>query len=184
MNWQKRHVKFRFARLWSQAWLIFLNVLFLTVNSFIMYVNQVMDLEEQLKTVILQRKMAEKATADVLAILESEGISDVSEEFDSGSDLENPCDSSVSNECAKEGEEPMSSKGRQHGSDKMPGSNVDSSPVSSKSLSWKGRHDSSHSLEKYKTSNLRRQSSFSSISSSPKHRQGKSCRKIRHRQIR
>ncbi|KAH1036841.1 hypothetical protein GLYMA_20G187800v4 [Glycine max] len=145
---------------------------------------KVMDLEEQLKTVILQRKMAEKATADVLAILESEGISDVSEEFDSGSDLENPCDSSVSNECAKEGEEPMSSKGRQHGSDKMPGSNVDSSPVSSKSLSWKGRHDSSHSLEKYKTSNLRRQSSFSSISSSPKHRQGKSCRKIRHRQIR
>ena len=74
MNWQKRHVKFRFARLWSQAWLIFLNVLFLTVNSFIMYVNQVMDLEEQLKTVILQRKMAEKATADVLAILESEGM--------------------------------------------------------------------------------------------------------------
>lgn len=149
-----------------------------------MYVKQVMELEEQLKTVILQRKMAENATADVLAILESQGISDVSEEFDSGSDLGNPCDSSVSNECAKESGEPMSSKGRQHGSDKMPGSNVDSSPVSSKSLSWKGRHDSSHSLEKYKTSNLRRQSSFSSISSSPKHRQGKSCRKIRHRQIR
>nr|KYP35269.1 hypothetical protein KK1_043700 [Cajanus cajan] len=58
-----------------------------------------------------------------------------------------------------------------------------SSPVSSKNLSWKGRHDSPHSLEKYKTktSNLRRQNSFSSISSSPKHRLGKSCRKIRHR---
>uniref|UniRef100_A0A0R0HWA1 Uncharacterized protein n=1 Tax=Glycine max TaxID=3847 RepID=A0A0R0HWA1_SOYBN len=145
---------------------------------------KVMELEEQLKTVILQRKMAENATADVLAILESQGISDVSEEFDSGSDLGNPCDSSVSNECAKESGEPMSSKGRQHGSDEMSGSNVDSSPVSSKSLSWKGRRDSSHSLKKYKTSNSRRQSSFSSISSSPKHRQGKSCRKIRHRQIR
>lgn len=144
---------------------------------------KVMELEEQLRTVILQRKMAEKATADVLAILESQGISDVSEEFDSGSDLENPCDSSMSNECAKEGEEPMNSKGRQHGSDEMSGSNVDSSPVSSKNLSWKGRHDSPHSLEKYKTktSNLRRQNSFSSISSSPKHRLGKSCRKIRHR---
>ncbi|RDX71273.1 hypothetical protein CR513_49404, partial [Mucuna pruriens] len=144
----------------------------------------VMELEEQLRMVILQRKMAEKATADVLAILENQGISDVSEEFDSGSDLENPCDSGVSNEGAKEGEGPMSSKGRQHGSDEMSGSNFNSSPVSSKSLSWKGRHDSPHSLEKYKTSNLRRQSSFSSISSSPKHRLGKSCRKIRHRQAR
>ncbi|TKY51690.1 micronuclear linker histone polyprotein isoform X1 [Spatholobus suberectus] len=145
---------------------------------------KVMELEEQLRTVILQRKMAEKATADVLAILENQGISDVSEEFDSGSDLENPCDSSMSNECAKEDEGRMSSKGRQHGSDEMSGSNVDSSPVSSKSLSWKGRHDSPYSLEKYKTSNLRRQSSFSSLSSSPKHRLGKSCRKIRHRQNR
>ncbi|KAL2324897.1 hypothetical protein Fmac_023955 [Flemingia macrophylla] len=144
---------------------------------------KVMELEEQLRTVILQRKMAEKATADVLAILESQGISDVSEEFDSGSDLENPCDSSMSNEYAKEGENPMNLKGRQHASDEMSGSNVDSSPVSSKNLSWKGRHDSPHSLEKYKTktSNLRKQNSFSSVSYSPKHRQGKSCRKIRHR---
>ncbi|ESW15816.1 hypothetical protein PHAVU_007G104500 [Phaseolus vulgaris] len=147
---------------------------------------KVMELEEQLRMVILQRKMAEKATADVLAILESQGISGVSDEFDSGSDLENPFDSSMSNECAKEDEGPMKSKGRQHGSDEMSGSNEDSSLVSSKSLSWKGRHDLSHSLEKYKTksTNVRRQSSFSSFSSSPKHRLGKSCRKIRHRQPR
>ncbi|KAK7391464.1 hypothetical protein VNO78_19880 [Psophocarpus tetragonolobus] len=145
---------------------------------------KVMELEEQLRTVMLQRKMAEKATADVLTILESQGISDVSEEFDSGSDLENPCDSSMSNEYTKEGEEPVSSKGRQLGSDEVCGSNVDSSPLSSRSLSWKGRHDSPHSLEKYKASNSRRQSSFSSITSSPKHRLGKSCRKIRHRQTR
>ncbi|KAK7279546.1 hypothetical protein RJT34_24599 [Clitoria ternatea] len=144
---------------------------------------KVMDLEEQLRTVTVQRKMAEKATADVLAILENQGISDVSEEFDSGSDLENPCDS-VSNESVKEDEGPMSSKGRRHGPDEMSGSNVDSSPISRRSLSWKGRHDSPRSLEKYKTSTLRRQNSFSSISSSPKHRLGKSCRKIRHRQNR
>jgi len=132
--------------------------------------------------VILQRKMAEKATADVLAILENQGISGVSDEFDSGSDLENPFDSSMSNECAKE----VEGKGRQYGSDEMSGSNVDSSLVSSKSLLWKGRHDLSHSLEKYKTktTSARRQSSFSSFSSSPKHRLGKSCRKIRHRQSR
>lgn len=145
-----------------------------------------MELEEQLRMVILQRKMAEKATADVLAILENQGISGVSDEFDSGSDLENPFDSSMSNDCSKEDEGPMNSKGRQHGSDEMSGSNVDSSLGSSKSLSWKGRHDLSHSLEKCKTktTNVRRQSSFSSFSSSPKHRLGKSCRKIRHRQPR
>ncbi|XP_027364126.1 uncharacterized protein LOC113871301 isoform X2 [Abrus precatorius] len=145
---------------------------------------KVVELEEQLRTVTLQRKMAEKATADVLAILENQGITDVSEEFDSGSDLDNPCDSGVSNESVKEVEGPMSSKGRRHGSEEMSGFNLDSSPVSSKSLSWKGRHDSSRSLEKYKTSNLRKQSSFSSINSSPKHRLGKSCRKIRHRHTR
>ncbi|XP_061352183.1 uncharacterized protein LOC133297128 isoform X2 [Gastrolobium bilobum] len=139
---------------------------------------KVMELEEQLRMVTLQRKMAEKATADVLAILENQGISDVSEEFDSGSDLEIHCESGVSNESAKEGER------RRHGSDELSGSHVDSSPVSSRSLCWKGRNDSPHSLEKYKTTNLRRRSSFSSISSSPKHRLGKSCRKIRHRQTR
>lgn len=131
--------------------------------------------------------MAEKATADVLAILENQGISGVSDEFDSGSDLENPFDSSMSNDCSKEDEGPMNSKGRQNGSDEMSGSSVDSSLVSSKSLSWKGRHDLSHSLEKYKTkttTNVRRQNSFSSFSSSPKHHLGKSCRKIRHRQPR
>lgn len=134
--------------------------------------------------VILQRKMAEKATADVLAILENEGISDLSEELDSGSDLDIPCESGVSNESSKEGERSMKSRGRWHGSDELFGSHGDSSPVSNRSLSWKGRHDSSRSLEKYKTSNLRRQNCFSSIGSSPKHRLGKSCRKIRHRQTR
>ncbi|MCI48284.1 hypothetical protein A2U01_0069527, partial [Trifolium medium] len=58
----------------------------------------VVELEEQLRTVTLQRKMAEKATADVLAILEDRGISDLSEELDSGSDLDIPCESGVSNE--------------------------------------------------------------------------------------
>lgn len=145
---------------------------------------KVIELEEQLRVVSLQRKMAEKATADVLAILENQGISDASEEFDSDLDLEVPCESGVNNDYAKEGERPVSSKGRRYGSEELFGSHADSSPVFSRSLSWKGRHDSSRSLEKYKISSSRRQNSFSSISSSPKHRQGKSCRKIRHRQTR
>ncbi|XP_073223753.1 uncharacterized protein [Cicer arietinum] len=146
---------------------------------------KVAELEEQLRTVTLQRKMAEKATADVLAILEDQGISDLSEELDSGSDIDIPYESGVSNESSKEGERYRSSKERRHESDELYDSHVvDSSPVSNRSLSWKGRHDSPRSLEKYKTSNIRRRNSFSSVSSSPKHHQGKSCRKIRHRQNR
>ncbi|WJX20206.1 hypothetical protein P8452_09789 [Trifolium repens] len=146
---------------------------------------RVVELEEQLRTVTLQRKMAEKATADVLAILEDRGISDLSEELDSGSDLDIPCESGVSNESSKEGDERYtSSKGRHHGSDEPYDSHMDSTPVFNRSLSWKGRHDSPRSLEKYKSSNMRRQNSFSPVSSSPKHNQGKSCRKIRHRQNR
>lgn len=125
--------------------------------------------------------MAEKATADVLAILENQGISDVSGEFDLGSDNEITCDSSVSNDSAKGGE---SSKVSQHGSDELSGSNVDSSPAPGRSLSWKGRLDSSRFLEKCKTSNVRRQSSFPSISSSTRHRLGKSCRRMKHRETR
>ncbi|CAJ2629457.1 unnamed protein product [Trifolium pratense] len=148
---------------------------------------RVLELEEQLRTVTLQRKMAEKATADVLAILEDRGISDLSEELDSGSDLDIPCESGVSNESSnsKEGEERYtSSKGRHNGSDEPYDSHMDSTPEFNTSLCWKGRHDSPRSLEKYKSSNMRRQNSFSPVSSSPKHNQGKSCRKIRHRQSR
>lgn len=140
-----------------------------------------MELEEQLRTVTLQRKMAEKATADVLAILEDQGISDASVESDSSSDIDIPCESGISNDSSKEGERYTGSKGRQHGSDEMYGSCMNSSPVFIRSLSWKGRHDSPRSLEKYKNSNMRRQNSFSSANSSPKHHHGKSCRKIRHR---
>ncbi|CAL5209117.1 unnamed protein product [Lathyrus oleraceus] len=142
---------------------------------------KVVELEEQLRTVTLQRKMAEKATADVLAILEDQGISDASVESDSSSDIDIPCESGISNDSSKEGERYTGSKGRQHGSDEMYGSCMNSSPVFIRSLSWKGRHDSPRSLEKYKNSNMRRQNSFSSANSSPKHHHGKSCRKIRHR---
>ncbi|CAL0303104.1 unnamed protein product [Lupinus luteus] len=131
---------------------------------------KVMALEEQLRVVTLQRKMAEKATVEVLSILESQGLSDASEEFDFSSDLETPCDSGLSNDSA-------SAKGGER-------SNVDSSPAPSRSLSWKGRLDSSRSLEKYKTSNMRRRSSFSFVNSSSSHRLGKSCRRLKHRETR
>ncbi|KAI4352606.1 hypothetical protein L6164_006842 [Bauhinia variegata] len=147
--------------------------------------NRVKELEEQIKVVTLQRKMAEKATVEVLAILESQGISDGSGDFDLGSDQEMPCESGVGNDSVKEDQRSMSSRGRRYGSDELSGSDLDSSLVPGRSLSWKGRVDSPRSLEKYKTYNVRRRSSVSSVSSSPKHhRLGKSCRQIRRREAR
>ncbi|KFK34477.1 hypothetical protein AALP_AA5G150600 [Arabis alpina] len=50
--------------------------------------DKVAELEEQLKIVSLQRKKAEQATADVLAILEENGFTDFSDGYDSSSDHE------------------------------------------------------------------------------------------------
>lgn len=143
-----------------------------------------MELEEQLKLVTIQRKMAEKATVDVLAILENQGITDFSEEFDFGSDQEMPSESGAAGHDSTKGDErSMSSKGRRDDSNELSGSDLDSSPVTGRSLSWKGRVNSSRSFEKYKNYNARRRSSFSSISS-PKHHLGRSCRQIKSRDTR
>ncbi|MED6148160.1 hypothetical protein PIB30_050517 [Stylosanthes scabra] len=147
---------------------------------------KVIELEEELMKVTFQRKMAEKATVDVLAILENHGISDISGEFDSGSegsDCDVTYDSSVSNSYADASERSTSSKVRKHASEEYSGSNVDPSPSPGRSLSWKGRLDSSRSLEKYKTSNVRRRSSLSTSSSSARHL-AKSCRRIKHKETR
>lgn len=133
--------------------------------------------------VSLQRKRAEKATADVLAILENQGISDVSEDFDLSSDQETPHESEAVHKSTKEDESSINSKGSRNKSEELSGSDIDSSPVRGRSLSWRGRNDSPRSLQKYKESSLKRRSRFTSNgSSSPKHSSGKSCRQIRGRE--
>lgn len=143
---------------------------------------RVAELEEQLKIVSLQRKRAEKATVDVLAILECQGLSDVSDEFDLSSDQETPCESKVGHKSTKEEESSINSKVSRNKSEEYSGSDVDSSPVRGRSLSWKGRNDSPRSLQKHKDSSMRRSSLTSTRSSSPKHCVGKSCRQIRRRE--
>lgn len=139
------------------------------------------ELEEQLKIVSLQRKRAEKATVDVLAILESQGLSDVSEEYDLSTDGETSHESKVVHKSTKE-EEHRSFNSKVKSED-LSGSDLDSSPVRGRSLSWKGRNDSPRSFQKYKDSSMRRRSSLASTdSSSPKHHLGKSCRQIRRRE--
>ncbi|CAN6697553.1 unnamed protein product [Malus baccata var. baccata] len=143
------------------------------------------ELEEQLKIVSLQRKMAEKATADVLAILENQGASDISEEFDSSSDHETHQGSKVGNNLTNEEESFEISKARRNDQEELSGSDADSSRIPSRSLSWKGRIESPRSQEKYKDLSTRRRSNFSSMgSSSPRHHLGKSCRQIKHKETR
>ncbi|XVF75733.1 hypothetical protein PTKIN_Ptkin13bG0210600 [Pterospermum kingtungense] len=146
---------------------------------------RVAELEEQLKIVSLQRRRAEKAAADVLAILESNGVSDISEEFDSSSDQGTLFESNMDNGSNKQEESYVSSKGRKKDAEELSGSDLDFSSVSGRSLSWKGRRSASHSPEKYKDSLVRRRNSFASMGfSSTKQRQGKSCRQIRRRESR
>lgn len=148
---------------------------------------RVMELEEELKIVSLQKKKAEKATADVLAILESHGVSDLSETLDSISDQEEvPCESKVSNSCVKEEEVFVSSRLRENGAEEFSGSELESSPVTGRNLSWNSSKDSQHSRDrKYMDTSMRRRSDYVSPSySSPKHRPGRSCRRIKRKEKR
>ncbi|KAK3004613.1 hypothetical protein RJ639_019294, partial [Escallonia herrerae] len=141
---------------------------------------RVVELEEQLKVVSLQRKKAEKATAEVLAILENNGISDASEAFDSSSDHEEcPFESKVAIGSGKEG----TSVGRND--EAFSGSEPESFPLSGRSLSWKSSEGSLHSLKqkKYIDSSRRRGRSLSSTGPSPSC-VWKSCRQIRRKDTR
>ncbi|KAL6545421.1 hypothetical protein OROGR_009295 [Orobanche gracilis] len=141
---------------------------------------RVAELEGQLKFVSLQRKKAEKATADVLAILENHGISDFSEDIDSCSDqAERPRDFKASNGSSMMKIISTSMKPSQNDVDTYLGSEVESAPSSGRSLSWRSTNDSQHSLERKKFMDLaRRRATFASNRSSAR-KAGKSCRRIR-----
>ncbi|KAL8050536.1 hypothetical protein ABFX02_06G087500 [Erythranthe guttata] len=148
---------------------------------------RVAELTEQLNFVSLQRKKAEKATADVLAILENHGISDVSEEFDSCSEQdESPHELKARNSSLVIQETSTNHKPRKNETEAYSSSEIESCPsIGSRSLSWKSTKDPQrHSPEKKKyIDSVRRRTSFSSNGSSAK-RAGKSCRRIRHRETR
>uniref|UniRef100_A0A5B6ZWI5 Uncharacterized protein n=1 Tax=Davidia involucrata TaxID=16924 RepID=A0A5B6ZWI5_DAVIN len=147
---------------------------------------RVVELEEQLKLVSLLRKKAEKATTDVLAILENHGISEFSEEFDSSSDQEvSHCESKVGNNSMKEEESSVTLKERRNYMDQFSGSELESSTLRGRSLSWKNGKGFPHSREKkYMNSSTRRRSSFASFGSASPKRVGKSCRQIGRRETR
>ncbi|XAR52282.1 hypothetical protein NMG60_11020261 [Bertholletia excelsa] len=156
---------------------------------------RVVELEEKLKIVSLQRKKAEMATADVLAILENHGVGELSDEFDLSSDCSDRsdhsdqeminCESHVGNN-SPEVESSGGCKTRRNHTDEFSSSELESSSLPGGSLSWKSGKDYSWSREKkYMDSSSRRRGSFSSsTSASPRHRTGKSCRQIRRRETR
>ncbi|KAI4384362.1 hypothetical protein MLD38_002529 [Melastoma candidum] len=139
---------------------------------------RVIELEEQLQAVSIQRKKAEKATADVLAILETHGISDASEDYYLSSDNDETPHALAKASCHTKAEE-SSVTSKQQGNE----SEDISSPkiVFGRSLSWKGRKDSSPSPDRYKEASMRRRSGLVSIVKPSNHRLGKSCRQIRQR---
>ncbi|KAL6552725.1 hypothetical protein OROHE_008089 [Orobanche hederae] len=146
---------------------------------------RVTELEEQLKSVSLQRKKAEKATADLLAILENHGISDFSEDIDSCSDqAERPRDFKASNGSSMMKLISTSMKPSQNEVDAYLGSEVESAPLSGRSLSWRSTNDSQHPLERKKFMDLVRRRATSESNSSSARKVGKSCRRIRHREPR
>ncbi|XP_058204984.1 uncharacterized protein LOC131318944 isoform X2 [Rhododendron vialii] len=147
---------------------------------------RVLELEEELKIVSLQRKKAEKAAADVLAILENNGISEFSDEFDSTSEQDVIHCESKAGHSPEEEESSVDSRMQRNHTDELSSSELESSPLPGRRLSWKGCKDCLRSREKkYMDSPIRRRSSsVSTTSASPRCRVGKSCRQIRRRETR
>ncbi|MQL76836.1 hypothetical protein Taro_009239 [Colocasia esculenta] len=145
---------------------------------------RVLELEEQLRIVTIQRRKAEKAASEVLAILELQGVNDFPEVIDSSSDRDHITDESKGSvENAKEDETSTASRmDRSDVEDGMSGSEVEISNPQGRSLSWKSRNNSSDSSEKGKKYQARQRHGrgfISRIGSSPQHLSGKSCRRIK-----
>ncbi|OVA05955.1 hypothetical protein BVC80_1707g60 [Macleaya cordata] len=140
--------------------------------------NRVAELEEQLKLVTFQRKKAEKAAAEVLAILESNEVSDFSDANDSSSDQEGiVCESKEGNNSIKE-DNSFSTLG-------LSGWDREGSPSTHRSLSWKSCTGSDCLEKKKRINQARRRSRSVSIGgSSTKQLLGKSCRQIKRRETR
>ncbi|KAM0939676.1 hypothetical protein DsansV1_C19g0155971 [Dioscorea sansibarensis] len=136
---------------------------------------KVMELEEQLRAVTIQRKKAEKAAAEVLAILESQSADGFSEVIDSSSEHgDEDCDERKENGCAHDG------KGNDN-------SVVLMTKSGDQSLSWKSRSNSPNSRQKLRLKQFkqrqRRPSLLSNGESLPKYQLGKSCRRIKPKEM-
>jgi hypothetical protein len=143
---------------------------------------QVAELEEQVRAVTAQRRQAERAAAEVLATLESQGfgghLSDVADDSgqDSGEEGDGKRRGDTAGATGEEGErEPSAAEGEAE--DALSGT------AQPGGLSWKGRSVSPRKARQLKQRH--RRSFFYLLSpssdSSPKYRMGQSCRKNKRR---
>ncbi|CAI0410695.1 unnamed protein product [Linum tenue] len=144
---------------------------------------RVAELEEQLRIVSVQRMKAEKATVNVLAILESNGLSDASGPFDSSSDQDDESEFGLVNGSSKEVQSSVNSKAKNSESDERSGSD-EFIPSTARSLSWKSGKDGTGSMKRCKDPALRSSNTFTSASSSSRRQPGKSCRQTRRKDTR
>ncbi|PIA39192.1 hypothetical protein AQUCO_02700401v1 [Aquilegia coerulea] len=148
---------------------------------------RVVELEKKLKLVTLQRKKAEKATSEVLAILENNGISDFSEVYDSNSEQEGVGSESKDNDDIKV-EEGSSTTSRQMAIRVKEPSGLELGvlPSIGRNLSWKSCDNSPNSRENRKCLEATRRCSgfVSTGGSSTKYHLGRSRRQTKQRAAR
>ncbi|KAI0526993.1 hypothetical protein KFK09_002589 [Dendrobium nobile] len=155
---------------------------------------RVIELEEQLRIVNIQRKKAEKAAEEVLSILETQGMTCIARLTDPITDQENnQLTEQKENQCTISEdvkEDKFLTSSGMDGSEVDDGlscSAIDGSPSDYNCLSWKSHGSSldSHSQEKLKTKQNRHKhrSSFIVTVKSSQRRPGKSCRKIKRSDI-
>lgn len=153
-----------------------------------MFSAQVMELEEQLRFMTIQRRKSEQAAMEAISILEAHGMNDLSESVDSSSDEdETPNEEKGHEGATKEGEVCTHAKEKIVIEDAQSCSNTEVPASQVRSLSWKSRSGSPISARKLKGNQFRqrqrRNNSRSSVESSPKYKLGKSCRKIKRREV-
>ncbi|KAG0501774.1 hypothetical protein HPP92_001846 [Vanilla planifolia] len=144
------------------------------------FAQRVMELEEQLRIVNSQRKKAEKAAEDVLAILETRGITYVSELTDSSAEQEDSC-RSLSEDAKENDYLTFSGLGKSEVDNALPRSDIDGHLSEHKSLTWKfgGSRLDSQEKQKAKQNKHRNRGDFFVEVKPFQHRLGKSCRKIK-----
>jgi len=137
---------------------------------------QVAELEEQVRAVTAQRRQAERAADEVLAILESQGFGGHLSDDDSDSDQEG--DARSRGDTARAPGEEEQAAAKREAEDALSGT---AQPAGG--LSWKGRSVSPHKATQLKHKERRRSYFYllSSSDSSPKYRMGQSCRKNKRR---
>ena len=138
---------------------------------------QVAELEEQVRAVTAQRRQAERAADEVLAILDSQGFDGHLSDDDSDSDQEQEGDAKSRGNTARTPGEEEQAAAEGEAEDALSGT---AQPAGG--LSWKGRSVSPHKATQLKHKE-RRRSYFYLLSSdsSPKYRMGQSCRKNKRR---